>query len=90
MQKTIRARVDATLKEKFEVAAKDRGQSSSHLLRGFMADFVSRHEEQEKRRAETLSAIESIEAGRFVEGEDVFAWMDSWGSDDVTEVPKCK
>ena len=90
MQETIRARVDADLKEKFEMAAKDRGQSSSHLLREFMTNFVSSHEEQEKRRAETLSAIESIEAGRFIEGEEVFAWMDTWGTEDVTDVPKCK
>ncbi|MGE4469325.1 MAG: CopG family ribbon-helix-helix protein [Desulfovibrio sp.] len=90
MQETIRARVDAALKEKFETAAKSRGQSSSHVLREFMMDFVKRHEEQEKRDAETLLAVESIEAGRFVEGEEVFAWMDSWGTEHELDVPKCK
>jgi predicted transcriptional regulator len=79
MQETIRARVDAELKRKLESAAKSRGQSASHLLREYMADFVQTREEQQKRHAETLLALESIEAGRFVEGEGVFAWMDSWG-----------
>ena len=89
MQETIRARVDAALKEKFESAAKDRGQNASHVLREFMADFVEKHEERKKRHAETLLAIESIEAGRFVEGDEVLAWLDAWGSDDEPEAPAC-
>ena len=88
MQETIRARVDATLKEQFEDAAKSRGQSASYLLRQFMKDFVDSHEEQERRRIETLQAMESIEAGRFFEAEDVFRWMDTWGSDEPEEAPK--
>nr|WP_321512944.1 hypothetical protein [uncultured Pseudodesulfovibrio sp.] len=90
MQETIRARVDVALKDKFEAIAQKRGQSSSHLLREFMVDFVTKHEAQEQRREETLLAIESIEAGRFVEGDDVFAWMDSWGTEAETDAPECK
>jgi predicted transcriptional regulator len=90
MQETIRARVDAALKNKFEDIARKQGQSSSHLLREFMVDFVSRYEEQERRREETLLAIESIEAGRYVEGDKVFAWMDSWGTESETDAPECK
>ncbi|WP_320170320.1 hypothetical protein [Maridesulfovibrio sp.] len=90
MQDTIRARVDSELKKKFELAASDHGQSSSHILREFMAEFVRNHEEQKKREVETLLAIESIEAGRFIEGDEVFAWMDSWGTGNETDVPECK
>jgi predicted transcriptional regulator len=90
MQEIIRARVDAALKDKFEAIAKSRGKSSSLLLREFMVEFVSSHEEQERRRAETLLAIESIEAGRFVDGDEVFAWMDSWGTGAETDMPECK
>ncbi|WP_320007385.1 ribbon-helix-helix protein, CopG family [Maridesulfovibrio sp.] len=90
MQETIRARVEADLKERFELAAKDQGQSSSYLLREFMSDFVRKHEENKKRDAETLLAIESIEAGRFVEGDDVFDWLNSWGTDNVKDAPTCE
>ena len=90
MQETVRARVDAALKEQFEVAAKARGQSASWLLREFMADFVRRHEEEKARRAETLLAIESVEAGRFIEGDEVFAWLDTWGTDHETDAPTCE
>ena len=90
MEKTIRARVDADLKDKFEHVAQSRGQNSSHLLREFMIEFVRKHEEEEQRREETMLAIESIEAGRFVESDDVFAWLDSWGTDEEKQAPECK
>jgi predicted transcriptional regulator len=90
MQETIRARINSDLKRRFESAALARGQSSSHLLREFMTSFVEEHEEQERRRKETLLAIESIEAGRFVEGEEVFDWMDSWGTGSEKDVPRCE
>ncbi|WP_022660517.1 CopG family ribbon-helix-helix protein [Paucidesulfovibrio longus] len=89
MQETIRARVDTALKNKFEAIAKSQGKNSSHLLREFMVDFINRHEEREKRRAETLLAIESIEAGRYIDGEEVFAWLDSWGSETESDAPEC-
>lgn len=90
MQGIIRARVDATIKDKFEAIAKSQGKNSSHLLREFMVDFIDKHEEQAKRHTETLLAIESIEAGRFVEGDEVFAWLDSWGSEAETDAPECR
>jgi predicted transcriptional regulator len=94
MQETIRARVDSQLKEQFEFAAKSHGQNGSQLLRDFMADYVRRHKEQQIRREETLQAIESIEAGRHVAGDDVFAWMDTWGTDSTHGImkgaPECK
>ncbi|WP_022660392.1 CopG family ribbon-helix-helix protein [Paucidesulfovibrio longus] len=89
MQETIRARVDTALKNKFEAIAKSQGKNSSHLLREFMVDFINRHEEREKRRTETLLAIESIEAGRYIDGEEVFAWLDSWGSETESDAPEC-
>ncbi|MGE4290615.1 MAG: hypothetical protein AB7E32_00270 [Desulfovibrio sp.] len=90
MQETIRARVDTALKNKFEAIAKSQGKNSSHLLREFMVDFINRHEEREKRRAETLLAIESIEAGRYIDGDAVFAWLDSWGSETESDAPACE
>jgi predicted transcriptional regulator len=90
MQETIRARVDTALKDKFEAIAKSQGKNSSHLLREFMVDFINKHEERETRLAETLLAIESIEAGRYVEGDEVFAWLDSWGSEAETDAPECR
>jgi len=90
MQETIRARVDTHLKEQFESAAQSRGQNTSQLLRDFMADYVHRHEEQQRRREETLQAIESVEAGRFVAGEDVFAWLETWGAETPADAPQCK
>lgn len=90
MQETIRARVETHLKEQFENAAKSRGLNASQLLRDFMADYVHKHAEQQRRHEETLQAIESIEAGRFIAGEAVFTWLETWGSDTPSDAPQCK
>ncbi|MGE4505100.1 MAG: hypothetical protein AB7D51_07105 [Desulfovibrionaceae bacterium] len=90
MQETIRARVESELKERFEHAARSRGATASSVLRGFMAEYVDEHEEELRRREETLLAMETIEAGRFVEGAEVFAWLDTWGTDGEAAAPECE
>ncbi len=88
MQETIRARVDARLKKQFEAVAKSRGTSVSLLLREYMEECVSTHAVEEQHKQETLLAIESIESGRFIEGDAVFAWLDTWGADTPGKKPE--
>lgn len=49
---------------------------------------------QQVRREETLQAIEGIEAGRHIAGDDVSAWMDTWGASSTPAImkstPECK
>jgi predicted transcriptional regulator len=40
-----------------------------------------------RRRSETLEALEDIESGRIVDGEKVLDWLAGWGTDDETEAP---
>jgi predicted transcriptional regulator len=44
---------------------------------------------QETRTAETLQALVSVESGRYVEGEAVFAWVATWGTGQEAEPPRC-
>ena len=41
-----------------------------------------------RRHEETLEALEDIESGRVVGGDEVMAWLASWGKDDELEPPK--
>ncbi len=94
MQETIRARVDSKLKKQFEFTAKKHGQNVNQLLRSFMTDYVDKDKKQQTRHEETLQALESIAAGRCIAGDEVFAWLDTWGTDPASSVlrdaPKCK
>ena len=44
-------------------------------------------DENEKRLTDTLSAIESINEGKAIDGATVFAWLDSWGTTQELEPP---
>lgn len=84
----IRARVPGNLKQEFENAAAHHGLSVSHVLRQLMGKYVDHEKELARRREETLEALEDIEAGRVVAGNDVMAWLASWGTDDELEPPR--
>lgn len=44
-------------------------------------------DEKEKRLTDTLSAIESINEGKAIDGAPVLAWLDSWGTAQKLEPP---
>ena len=83
----IRARIPEDLKKSFEAAATAHGWNLSHAIRQLMNQYVAREKELSQRREETLEALEDIEAGRVVNGDDVMNWLASWGTDDELEPP---
>jgi len=83
----VRARVPEDLKRDFETAAAMHGWNLSHAIRQLMNQYVAKEKELDRRRQETLEAIEDIEAGRTVAGDKVLSWLDSWGTDDEKEPP---
>ena len=40
------------------------------------------------RLKQTLEALEDIEAGRIIDGEEVMNWLSSWGAGDEQEQPE--
>jgi len=83
----IRARIPEDLKQDFEAAAKAHNLSLSNAMRMLMSKYVEQEKELARRREETLEAIEDIESGRIVDGDEVLAWLASWGSKAELEPP---
>jgi antitoxin component of RelBE/YafQ-DinJ toxin-antitoxin module len=83
----IRARVPEHLKREFEAAISPRGLNVSLAIRMLMEKYVAGEKEMNRRRAETLEALEDIVARRVVSGEKVLDWMAGWGTDSETEAP---
>jgi len=77
----IRARIPEDLKQDFEAAAEAHHLSLSNAMRMLMSKYVEQEKELARRREETLEAIEDIESGRIVDGDEVLAWLASWGSE---------
>ena len=84
----IKARVSVDLKQEFESATAQHGLSVSHVLRRLMGQYVERERELAHRREETLEAIEDVETGRVVAGDEVMAWLAGWGMNDESEPPR--
>ena len=62
-------------------------RSMSWLINQALREYISRESLAEERWKETLGALESLKAGKVVEGEDVHAWLRSWGGPDELAAP---
>ncbi|MDC1399277.1 hypothetical protein N8306_01985 [Yoonia sp.] len=77
-------RIDETLKKALEYeAALDEGPPAQLAVRAIRAMVEAR---QAKRDAITL-ALQEAEKGRFISGEAMFAWIDSWDSENERPEP---
>jgi len=83
----VRARVPEKLKKEFEAVASAHGWNLSHAIRMLMYQYVKQEKELDRRRLETVEALEDIESGRIVDGERVLDWLDGWGTDNETAAP---
>jgi predicted transcriptional regulator len=81
-------RLQPEVEESLEAMSGRLQRSKSWLINQALREFISRESVEDERWRETLSALESLTAGRVVEGEDVHAWLRSWGTPDELDAPK--
>lgn len=83
--------LDDELEARIEKLAEERGQSADVLVRDAVSQYVDR---VEKARAHFLrEADESWEdfqrTGLHLTGEEVLAWLETWGTEDEKDLPEC-
>jgi predicted transcriptional regulator len=74
---TIRLTED--LSQELDQLAEETQRSRSWLINQAVKEYVVRAHTDAERWQETLAALESVKAGRVVEGEEVDAWLSGWG-----------
>ena len=84
----VRARVPEELKKDFETVAASHEMNLSHVIRMLMSQYVVQEKKKIRRHEETLEALEDIECGRVVAGEEVMSWLASWGDENELEPPR--
>jgi predicted transcriptional regulator len=72
-------RLSPKVEEKLAAVAARARRTKSWIINEAVRDYLGRLGEDEKRWQETLAALESVRAGRVVEGDDVMEWIASWG-----------
>lgn len=83
-------KIDDGLKERVQRLAGQRRRSAHWIMLDAIQQYVEREEARESFRQEAeASWLAYQETGRHLTGKEVGAWLDTWGTDDETPVPKC-
>jgi predicted transcriptional regulator len=87
MSATLTIRIDDKTKQRLERLAKATVRSKSYLVTSAINEFIETNEWQIRA---IEKAIKSADKGHFVDHEEVVKWVDSWGTVEELEPPKCK
>lgn len=83
-------KIDDTLKSRVHQLASQRRRSPHWIMLNAIEQYVEREEARESFKQEALASWKSFkETGRHLSGQEVRAWLNTWGTDDERAVPKC-
>ena len=88
-KQNITIRLDPETVRKLDQMAMAMDRDRSWLMNRAITRYVEDEGWQVKAIRESVQKVESGQA-RFVPHEDVARWLDSWGTDDELEPPRCK
>lgn len=81
-------RLEPELEQRLIAIAEAKHRSKSYVAKEALIKYIEAEEERERRHKETLEAWERFqETGESYSGEDVMAWVASWGKEDEKECP---
>ena len=81
-------RMSDQLMEKLESIAEKLDRSKGWIIKDAVTQYVERIDRKEKMLAETRQALSETESGKVVDGDEVMAWIESWGSDNEKSAPQ--
>lgn len=81
-------RLKPEIESPLEDLSKKLDRSKNYLINLAIKEFIARQTLESKRWRETLQAISSLEAGKYVEEKEVSRWLDSWGTENELEPPR--
>lgn len=81
-------RLQPEVESGLEAMAEKLHRSKNWLVNQAIREFVARQELEQARWNDTLAAMESVAKGKVASGDDVHAWLESWGTPDELPPPK--
>ncbi len=81
-------RMPDQLMDKLETIAEKLDRSKGWIIKDAVSQYVERIDRKEKMLTETRQALSEIESGNVVDGDEVMAWIESWGSDNEKSAPQ--
>ena len=80
-------RLNSDVEAPLEQLAQKLDRSKNYIINLAIKEFVARQSMEDARWADTLTALESVKAGKLVDEKDVAQWLESWGSGDEKTPP---
>lgn len=88
--KTVSVKLDSEMRERIKRLADARNRTTHWVMREAIAQYVVQEEKRESFRQATQAAWQEYQdTGLHVTGEEVDAWLASWGTDDELPTPTC-
>ncbi len=83
-------KLDDKLKSRIQHLADIRHRSAHWIMREAIQSYVEREESRENFKQEALASWTAYqETGQHLSGKEVRSWLDTWGTNDETELPQC-
>ena len=89
MGATLTIRIDEQTKERLEHLAMATARSKSYLVNNAIKEFIAANEWQVQEIKKAVKKADQPDA-KFIDHEEVSAWLDTWGSNKEKEPPKCE
>lgn len=82
-------KIDDEMKGRIQALAQRRDRSAHWIMREAIREYVDREEARESFRQEAVDAWAAYrETGRYLSGEETFAWLERWGSQGAAGIPR--
>ncbi len=86
----ISVKLDDNLKSRVKQLAQRQQRSAHRIMREAIRDYVVKEEAKEKFAQEALASWSSYkQTGKYLTGDEVREWLQTWGTDNETEIPEC-
>lgn len=83
-------KIDVDTKERIKRLAETRHRTSHWMILEAIRQYVDREEKRESFRQDAIDAWqEHQETGLHVTGDEVIAWLDTWGEENEKAAPVC-
>lgn len=83
-------KLDDALKLRVQHLAERQRRSAHWIMREAIRQYVEREEARASFRQEALASWAAYrETGRHLTGQEVRAWLDTWGTDEERPAPEC-
>lgn len=83
-------KIDPSIKERVKRLADARHQPVSGLMMEALEEYVEREEKREAFRQDGLNAWKEYqETGLHATGDEVIAWLETWGEENEKPAPVC-